>query len=177
MFIWAGSPGHPEGYSDWYPQPPTCTRLQRPHPMGWMPFALASAEQCYGYRKWPGRIHSGKHKPTSNVKSMRLGFSTTGGPHYYWSKLLQMDAMILTPSFLRKGSWSWSASRVEELGTAIANEEVLPDGTSESCGGIQLSVNHVPMDAQKSLCWALAQWLDDLLSSPASSSRTAKVTD
>ncbi len=58
--------------------------------------------------------------------------------------------------FLRKGlayeSVEVPVNWVEELGTAIANEEVLPDGTSER-GAIQRSAKP-PMDAQKCLCGA-----------------------
>ncbi len=46
--------------------------------------------------------------------------------------------------------WSWSVSNQEELGTAIANEEVLPDGTSER-GGYPLSVNQCATGCSKSL--------------------------
>ena len=69
-----------------------------------------------------------------------------------------MDSVDLHQA-LRKRFGLWAevpVNWVEELGTAIANEEVLPDGTSER-GGYPLSANQCANGCLKSrLCRALA---------------------
>ena len=79
-----------------------------------------------------------KTLPTSNVKSMRLDSLTTGTVKS--TQQIQTTTNGLSgssPSFTKKGlayEAEVPVNWVEELGTAIANEEVLPDGTSERGG-------------------------------------------
>ena len=76
--------------------------------------------------------------PTSNAKSMRLDFLTTG----IVKSIQQIQTTTsglngFSLSFTKKGlayEAEVPVNWVEELGTAIANEEVLPDGTSERGG-------------------------------------------
>ncbi len=63
---------------------------------------------------------------------------------------------------------------VEELGAAIANEEVLPDGTSER-EAINCSQTNAPMDAQN-LPMRVACWLTWMTLTGQSLSRTCSAT-
>ena len=79
-----------------------------------------------------------KTLPTSNAKSMHLDSLTTGTV----KSILQIQTTTSgrngsSLSFTKKGlayEAEVPVNWVEELGTAIANEEVLPDGTSERGG-------------------------------------------
>ncbi len=79
-----------------------------------------------------------KTLPTSNVKSMRLDFLMTGTVkltqqiqnYYKWTQWIFTKLYEKGLAYEAEVPVNW----VEELGTAIANEEVLPDGTSERGG-------------------------------------------
>ena len=93
---------------------------------------------------------------------MRFGFSydwdrevNTTDPNYYkWTQWISLSFTKKALAYEAEVPVNW----VEELGTAIANEEVLPDGTSER-GAIQLSANQCANGCSKSLPMRSACWL------------------
>ncbi|MCO4468101.1 valyl-tRNA synthetase [Streptococcus infantarius subsp. infantarius] len=131
--------GHPEGYT----ATDILSRFKRAqgynvlHPMGWDAFGLPAEQYAMDTGNDPAEFTA---KNIANFKRQinSLGFSydwdrevNTTDPNYYkWTQWIFTKLYEKGLAYEAEVPVNW----VEELGTAIANEEVLPDGTSERGG-------------------------------------------
>ncbi|BDS70731.1 TPA: leucine--tRNA ligase [Streptococcus pneumoniae] len=131
--------GHPEGYT----ATDILSRYKRAqgynvlHPMGWDAFGLPAEQYAMDTGNDPAEFTS---ENIANFKRQinALGFSydwdrevNTTDPNYYkWTQWIFTKLYEKGLAYEAEVPVNW----VEELGTAIANEEVLPDGTSERGG-------------------------------------------
>ena len=131
--------GHPEGYT----ATDILSRYKRAqgynvlHPMGWDAFGLPAEQYAMDTGNDPAEFTE-KNIETFKRQINSLGFSydwdreiNTTDPNYYkWTQWIFTKLFEEGLAYEAKVAVNW----VEELGTAIANEEVLPDGTSERGG-------------------------------------------
>ena len=131
--------GHPEGYT----ATDILSRYKRAkgynvlHPMGWDAFGLPAEQYAMDTGNDPADFTA---ENIANFKRQinALGFSydwdrevNTTDPNYYkWTQWIFTKLYEKGLAYEAEVPVNW----VEELGTAIANEEVLPDGTSERGG-------------------------------------------
>ncbi|HEW2370351.1 TPA: leucine--tRNA ligase [Streptococcus pneumoniae] len=131
--------GHPEGYT----ATDILSRYKRAqgynvlHPMGWDAFGLPAEQYAMDTGNDPAEFTA---ENIANFKRQinALGFSydwdrevNTTDPNYYkWTQWIFIKLYEKGLAYEAEVPVNW----VEELGTAIANEEVLPDGTSERGG-------------------------------------------
>ncbi|WP_159549867.1 leucine--tRNA ligase [Streptococcus halichoeri] len=131
--------GHPEGYT----ATDILSRYKRAqgfnvlHPMGWDAFGLPAEQYAMDTGNDPAAFTA---ENIANFKRQinALGFSydwdreiNTTDPNYYkWTQWIFTKLYEKGLAYEAEVPVNW----VEELGTAIANEEVLPDGTSERGG-------------------------------------------
>ncbi|TWT14492.1 leucine--tRNA ligase [Streptococcus sp. sy010] len=131
--------GHPEGYT----ATDILSRYKRAkgynvlHPMGWDAFGLPAEQYAMDTGNDPAEFTA---QNIANFKRQinALGFSydwereiNTTDPNYYkWTQWIFTKLYEKGLAYEAEVPVNW----VEELGTAIANEEVLPDGTSERGG-------------------------------------------
>lgn len=131
--------GHPEGYT----ATDILSRFKRAqgynvlHPMGWDAFGLPAEQYAMDTGNDPADFTA---ENIANFKRQinALGFSydwdrevNTTDPNYYkWTQWIFTKLYEMGLAYEAEVPVNW----VEELGTAIANEEVLPDGTSERGG-------------------------------------------
>ena len=131
--------GHPEGYT----ATDILSRYKRAqgynvlHPMGWDAFGLPAEQYAMDTGNDPAEFTA---ENIANFKRQinSLGFSydwncevNTTDPNYYkWTQWIFTKLYEKGLAYEAEVPVNW----VEELGTAIANEEVLPDGTSERGG-------------------------------------------
>lgn len=131
--------GHPEGYT----ATDILSRFKRAqgynvlHPMGWDAFGLPAEQYAMDTGNDPAEFTA---ENIANFKRQinSLGFSydwdrevNTTDPNYYkWTQWIFTKLYEKGLAYEAEVPVNW----VEELGTAIANEEVLPDGTSERGG-------------------------------------------
>lgn len=131
--------GHPEGYT----ATDILSRYKRAqgynvlHPMGWDAFGLPAEQYAMDTGNDPADFTA---ENIANFKRQinSLGFSydwdrevNTTDPNYYkWTQWIFTKLYEKGLAYEAEIPVNW----VEELGTAIANEEVLPDGTSERGG-------------------------------------------
>ena len=131
--------GHPEGYT----ATDILSRYKRAqgynvlHPMGWDAFGLPAEQYAMDTGNDPADFTD---ENIANFKRQinALGFSydwdrevNTTDPNYYkWTQWIFTKLYEKGLAYEAEVPVNW----VEELGTAIANEEVLPDGTSERGG-------------------------------------------
>ncbi|OFI48623.1 leucine--tRNA ligase [Floricoccus tropicus] len=131
--------GHPEGYT----ATDILSRFKRAqgynvlHPMGWDAFGLPAEQYAIDTGNDPA-IFTQENINTFKDQINSLGFSydwdrevNTTDPNYYkWTQWIFTKLYEHGLAYEAEVPVNW----VEELGTAIANEEVLPDGTSERGG-------------------------------------------
>ncbi|GAA3257409.1 Leucyl-tRNA synthetase [Lactococcus lactis subsp. lactis] len=131
--------GHPEGYT----ATDILSRYKRAqgfnvlHPMGWDAFGLPAEQYAMDTGNDPAEFTA---ENIANFKRQinSLGFSydwerevNTTDPNFYkWTQCIFTKLYEKGLAYEAEVAVNW----VEELGTAIANEEVLPDGTSERGG-------------------------------------------
>ncbi|MEG1486149.1 leucine--tRNA ligase [Lactococcus sp.] len=131
--------GHPEGYT----ATDILSRYKRAqgfnvlHPMGWDAFGLPAEQYAMDTGNDPAEFTA---ENIANFKRQinSLGFSydwerevnTTDPKFYKWTQWIFTKLYEKGLAYEAEVAVNW----VEELGTAIANEEVLPDGTSERGG-------------------------------------------
>ncbi|HEX0595279.1 TPA: leucine--tRNA ligase [Streptococcus pneumoniae] len=131
--------GHPEGYT----ATDILSRYKRAqgynvlHPMGWDAFGLPAEQYAMDTGNDPAEFTA---ENIANFKRQinALGFSydwdrevNTTDPNYYkWTQWIFTKLYEKGLAYEAEVPVNW----VEELGTAIANEEVFPDGTSERGG-------------------------------------------
>lgn len=131
--------GHPEGYT----ATDILSRYKRAqgfnvlHPMGWDAFGLPAEQYAMDTGNDPAEFTA---ENIANFKRQinSLGFSydwerevnTTDPNFYQWTQWIFTKLYEKGLAYEAEVAVNW----VEELGTAIANEEVLPDGTSERGG-------------------------------------------
>ena len=131
--------GHPEGYT----ATDILSRYKRAqgynvlHPMGWDAFGLPAEQYAMDTGNDPAEFTA---ENIANFKRQinALGFSydwdreinTTDPDYYKWTQWIFTKLYEKGLAYEAEVPVNW----VEELGTAIANEEVLPDGTSERGG-------------------------------------------
>ena len=131
--------GHPEGYT----ATDILSRYKRAqgynvlHPMGWDAFGLPAEQYAMDTGNDPADFTA---ENIANFKRQinALGFSydwdreinTTDPEYYKWTQWIFTKLYEKGLAYEAEVPVNW----VEELGTAIANEEVLPDGTSERGG-------------------------------------------
>ncbi len=131
--------GHPEGYT----ATDILSRYKRAqgfnvlHPMGWDAFGLPAEQYAMDTGNDPAAFTA---ENIANFKRQinSLGFSydwerevNTTDPNFYkWTQWIFTKLYEKGLAYEAEVAVNW----VEELGTAIANEEVLPDGTSERGG-------------------------------------------
>lgn len=131
--------GHPEGYT----ATDILSRFKRAkgynvlHPMGWDAFGLPAEQYAMDTGNDPAAF---TEQNIANFKRQikALGFSydwdkeidTTDPSYYKWTQWIFTKLYEKGLAYEAEVPVNW----VEELGTAIANEEVLPDGTSERGG-------------------------------------------
>ena len=131
--------GHPEGYT----ATDILSRYKRAqgynvlHPMGWDAFGLPAEQYAMDTGNDPADFTA---ENIANFKRQinALGFSydwdrevnTTDPSYYKWTQWIFTKLYEKGLAYEAEVPVNW----VEELGTAIANEEVLPDGTSERGG-------------------------------------------
>lgn len=131
--------GHPEGYT----ATDILARYKRAqgynvlHPMGWDAFGLPAEQYAMSTGHDPAEFTA---ENIANFKRQinSLGFSydwerevnTTDPDYYKWTQWIFTKLYEKGLAYEAEVAVNW----VEELGTAIANEEVLPDGTSERGG-------------------------------------------
>ena len=131
--------GHPEGYT----ATDILSRYKRAkgynvlHPMGWDAFGLPAEQYAMDTGNDPAEFTA---ENIANFKRQinALGFSydwdrevNTTDPNFYkWTQWIFTKLYEKGLAYEAEVPVNW----VEELGTAIANEEVLPDGTSERGG-------------------------------------------
>ena len=131
--------GHPEGYTatDILSRYKRATGHNVLHPMGWDAFGLPAEQFAISTGNDPAEFTA---QNIANFKRQinALGFSydwereinTTDPEFYKWSQWIFTKLYEKGLAYEAEVAVNW----VEELGTAIANEEVLPDGTSERGG-------------------------------------------
>ncbi|MFV0555985.1 MAG: leucine--tRNA ligase [Lactovum sp.] len=131
--------GHPEGYT----ATDILSRYKRAqgykvlHPMGWDAFGLPAEQYAMSTGHDPAEFTA------ENIENFRrqidsLGFSydwereinTTDPDYYKWTQWIFTKLYEKGLAYEAQVPVNW----VEELGTAISNEEVLADGTSERGG-------------------------------------------
>ena len=155
--------GHPEGYT----ATDILSRFKRAqgynvlHPMGWDAFGLPAEQYAMDTGNDPAEFTA---ENIANFKRQinALGFSydwdrevNTTDPNYYkWTQWIFTKLYEKGLAYEAEVPVNW----VEELGTAIANEEVLPDGTSERGGyPVNQCVNgcskSLPMLSACSMTW------------------------
>lgn len=131
--------GHPEGYT----ATDILSRYKRAqgynvlHPMGWDAFGLPAEQYAMDTGNDPADF-TAQNIATFKHQINALGFSydwdrevNTTDPNYYkWTQWIFTKLYEKGLAYEAEVPVNW----VEELGTAIANEEVLPDGTSERGG-------------------------------------------
>ncbi|MFK4886489.1 leucine--tRNA ligase [Lactococcus petauri] len=131
--------GHPEGYT----ATDILSRYKRAqgynvlHPMGWDAFGLPAEQYAIDTGNDPVEF-TAKNIATFKRQINSLGFSydwerevnTTNPEFYKWTQWIFTKLYEKGLAYEAEVAVNW----VEELGTAIANEEVLPDGTSERGG-------------------------------------------
>ena len=131
--------GHPEGYT----ATDILSRMRRAqgynvlHPMGWDAFGLPAEQYAMDTGNDPAEF-TAKNIATFKRQINALGFSydwereiNTSDPDYYkWTQWIFTKLYEKGLAYEAEVAVNW----VEELGTAISNEEVLPDGTSERGG-------------------------------------------
>ncbi|MCB5103953.1 leucine--tRNA ligase [Streptococcus mutans] len=131
--------GHPEGYT----ATDILSRFKRAqgynvlHPMGWDAFGLPAEQYAMDTGHDPADF-TAQNITTFKRQIKSLGFSydwdreiNTTDPNYYkWTQWIFTKLYEKGLAYEAEVPVNW----VEELGTAIANEEVLPDGTSERGG-------------------------------------------
>lgn len=131
--------GHPEGYT----ATDIMSRYKRAqgynvlHPMGWDAFGLPAEQYAIDTGNDPVEF-TAKNIATFKRQINSLGFSydwerevnTTDPEFYKWTQWIFTKLYEKGLAYEAEVAVNW----VEELGTAIANEEVLPDGTSERGG-------------------------------------------
>ncbi|MDC0826220.1 leucine--tRNA ligase [Lactococcus petauri] len=131
--------GHPEGYT----ATDILSRYKRAqgynvlHPMGWDAFGLPAEQYAIDTGNDPVEF-TAKNIATFKRQINSLGFSydwerevnTTAPEFYKWTQWIFTKLYEKGLAYEAEVAVNW----VEELGTAIANEEVLPDGTSERGG-------------------------------------------
>ncbi|EMC52077.1 leucine--tRNA ligase [Streptococcus mutans] len=131
--------GHPEGYT----ATDILSRFKRAqgynvlHPMGWDAFGLPAEQYAMDTGHDPDDF-TAQNIATFKRQIKSLGFSydwdreiNTTDPNYYkWTQWIFTKLYEKGLAYEAEVPVNW----VEELGTAIANEEVLPDGTSERGG-------------------------------------------
>ncbi|WP_270323301.1 leucine--tRNA ligase [Lactococcus petauri] len=131
--------GHPEGYT----ATDILSRYKRAqgynvlHPMGWDAFGLPAEQYAIDTGNDPVEF-TAKNIATFKRQINSLGFSydwerevnTTDPEFYKWTQWIFTKLYEKGLAYKAEVAVNW----VEELGTAIANEEVLPDGTSERGG-------------------------------------------
>ncbi|EMB63246.1 leucine--tRNA ligase [Streptococcus mutans] len=131
--------GHPEGYT----ATDILSRFKRAqgysvlHPMGWDAFGLPAEQYAMDTGHDPADF-TAQNIATFKRQIKSLGFSydwdreiNTTDPNYYkWTQWIFTKLYKKGLAYEAEVPVNW----VEELGTAIANEEVLPDGTSERGG-------------------------------------------
>jgi len=131
--------GHPEGYT----ATDILSRYKRAqgfnvlHPMGWDAFGLPAEQYAMDTGNDPAKFTA---ENIANFKRQinALGFSydwerevnTTDPSYYKWTQWIFTKLYEKGLAYEAEVPVNW----VEELGTAISNEEVLPDGTSERGG-------------------------------------------
>lgn len=131
--------GHPEGYT----ATDILSRFKRAqgynvlHPMGWDAFGLPAEQYAMDTGNDPAEFTA---ENIANFKRQikALGFSydwereinTTDPDYYKWTQWIFTKLYEKGLAYEAEVPVNW----VEELGTAIANEEVLPNGTSERGG-------------------------------------------
>lgn len=139
--------GHPKGYT----ATDILSRFKRAqgynvlHPMGWDAFGLPAEQYAMDTGHDPADF-TAQNIATFKRQIKSLGFSydwdreiNTTDPNYYkWTQWIFTKLYEKGLAYEAEVPVNW----VEELGTAIANEEVLPDGTSERGG---YPVVHKPM--------------------------------
>ena len=131
--------GHPEGYTatDILSRFKGAQGYNVLHPMGWDAFGLPAEQYAMDTGNDPAEFTA---ENIANFKRQinSLGFSydwdrevNTTDPNYYkWTQWIFTKLYEKGLAYEAEVPVNW----VEELGTAIANEEVLPDGTSERGG-------------------------------------------
>lgn len=131
--------GHPEGYT----ATDILSRYKRAqgynvlHPMGWDAFGLPAEQYAMNTGHDPAEFTA------ENIENFKrqinsLGFSydwdrevnTTDPSYYKWTQWIFTKLYERGLAYEAEVPVNW----VEELGTTISNEEVLPDGTSERGG-------------------------------------------
>ena len=131
--------GHPEGYT----ATDILSRYKRAqgynvlHPMGWDAFGLPAEQYAIDTGNDPVEF-TAKNIATFKRQINSLGFSydwerevnTTDPEFYKWTQWIFTKLYEKGLAYEAEVAVNW----VEELGTAIASEEVLPDGTSERGG-------------------------------------------
>ncbi|QIW54928.1 leucine--tRNA ligase [Lactococcus raffinolactis] len=131
--------GHPEGYT----ATDILSRMRRAqgynvlHPMGWDAFGLPAEQYAMDTGNDPAEF-TAKNIATFKRQINALGFSydwereinTTDPDYYKWTQWIFTKLYEKGLAYEAEVAVNW----VEELGTAISNEEVLPDGTSERGG-------------------------------------------
>ncbi|GAX47194.1 leucine--tRNA ligase [Pseudolactococcus reticulitermitis] len=131
--------GHPEGYT----ATDILSRMRRAqgynvlHPMGWDAFGLPAEQYAMDTGNDPAEF-TAKNIATFKRQINSLGFSydwereinTTDPDYYKWTQWIFTKLYEKGLAYEAEVAVNW----VEELGTAISNEEVLPDGTSERGG-------------------------------------------
>lgn len=131
--------GHPEGYT----ATDILSRYKRAkgynvlHPMGWDAFGLPAEQYAMDTGNDPAEF-TNQNIETFKRQINSLGFSydwdreinTTDPSYYKWTQWIFTKLYEKGLAYEAEVPVNW----VEELGTAIANEEVLPDGTSERGG-------------------------------------------
>lgn len=131
--------GHPEGYT----ATDILSRFKRAqgynvlHPMGWDAFGLPAEQYAMDTGNDPAEF-TAENIANFERQINSLGFSydwdrevNTTDPNYYkWTQWIFTKLYEKGLAYEAEVPVNW----VEELGTAIANEEVLPDGTSERGG-------------------------------------------
>jgi leucyl-tRNA synthetase len=131
--------GHPEGYTatDILSRYKRATGHNVLHPMGWDAFGLPAEQYAISTGNDPETFTA---ENIANFKRQinALGFSydwereiNTTDPNFYkWTQWIFTKLYEKGLAYEAEVAVNW----VEELGTAISNEEVLPDGTSERGG-------------------------------------------
>ena len=107
------------------------------HPMGWDAFGLPAEQYAMDTGNDPAEF-TAKNIATFKRQINALGFSydwereinTTDPDYYKWTQWIFTKLYEKGLAYEAEVAVNW----VEELGTAISNEEVLPDGTSERGG-------------------------------------------
>jgi len=131
--------GHPEGYT----ATDILSRMRKAqgynvlHPMGWDAFGLPAEQYALDTGNDPAEF-TAKNIETFRRQMHALGFSydwhreinTTDPEYYKWTQWIFTKMYEKGLAYVAEVPVNW----VEELGTVISNEEVLPDGTSERGG-------------------------------------------